>query len=38
LTACFAAHPVSGFDLAPGKKVCPEKAAMIFRVFRQFRG
>jgi hypothetical protein len=38
LTACFAAHPVSGFDLASGKKVCPEKVAMIFRVFRLVRG
>jgi hypothetical protein len=34
----FAAHPVSDFDLAPGKRVCPEKVAVIFRVFRLVRG
>jgi hypothetical protein len=32
------AHPVSDFDLAPGKKVCPEKVAVIFRAFHLFRG
>jgi hypothetical protein len=36
--ACFATHPVSDFDLAPGKRVCPEKVAMIFRVFHLVRG
>jgi hypothetical protein len=34
----FAAHPVSDFFLAPGKMVCPEKVALIFRAFRLFRG
>jgi hypothetical protein len=29
-TAYFAACPISDFDLAPGRMVCPEKAAMNF--------
>jgi hypothetical protein len=38
VNSLFCNCPVSEFDLAPGKRVCPEKSGKNFRVFRLVRG